>query len=149
MHARITILLAEDNPGDVFLVRRALEKHGLEVEVVVVEVFGEGAPQRASGKGPQLCKGDRAESYPLLESPTAVHGGQEGIADRAQRLGVSDVLDQREYLIETIGVSDDPREVNHQACGLESFHVANMRARAHIGYSHSESATRARSNESD
>ena len=37
MHARITILLAEDNPGDVFLVRRALEKHGLEVEVVVVE----------------------------------------------------------------------------------------------------------------
>jgi CheY-like chemotaxis protein len=37
MHAPITILLAEDNPGDVFLVRRALEKHGLEVELIVVE----------------------------------------------------------------------------------------------------------------
>ena len=31
-------MLAEDNPGDVFLVRRALEKHGLQdVELVVVE----------------------------------------------------------------------------------------------------------------
>jgi len=30
--------LAEDNPGDVFLVRRALEKHGLrDVELIVVE----------------------------------------------------------------------------------------------------------------
>jgi|ERR1019366_6692878 CheY-like chemotaxis protein len=37
MNAPITILLAEDNPGDVFLVRRALEKHGLKVELVVVE----------------------------------------------------------------------------------------------------------------
>lgn len=37
MHAPITILLAEDNPGDVFLVRRALEKHGLETELVIVE----------------------------------------------------------------------------------------------------------------
>jgi chemotaxis family two-component system response regulator Rcp1 len=38
MSSLITILLAEDNPGDVFLVRRALEKHGLrEVELVVVE----------------------------------------------------------------------------------------------------------------
>ncbi|HWF09128.1 MAG TPA: response regulator [Bryobacteraceae bacterium] len=38
MNSPITILLAEDNPGDVFLVRRALEKHGLqEVELVVVE----------------------------------------------------------------------------------------------------------------
>jgi CheY-like chemotaxis protein len=37
MHAPITILLAEDNPGDVFLVRRALEKHGLSVDLVVVE----------------------------------------------------------------------------------------------------------------
>jgi CheY-like chemotaxis protein len=38
MNSSITILLAEDNPGDVFLVRRALEKHGLEaVELVVVE----------------------------------------------------------------------------------------------------------------
>src|SRR3954465_6032738 len=38
MSSPITILLAEDNPGDVFLVRRALEKHGLqEVELVVVE----------------------------------------------------------------------------------------------------------------
>ncbi|MDP9054806.1 MAG: response regulator [Acidobacteriota bacterium] len=33
----ITILLAEDNPGDVFLVRRAIEKQGLPVELVVVE----------------------------------------------------------------------------------------------------------------
>jgi CheY-like chemotaxis protein len=38
MSSLITILLAEDNPGDVFLVRRALEKHGLQaVELVVVE----------------------------------------------------------------------------------------------------------------
>ena len=37
MISPITILLAEDNPGDVFLVRRALEKHGLEVQMIVVE----------------------------------------------------------------------------------------------------------------
>jgi CheY-like chemotaxis protein len=38
MSSLITILLAEDNPGDVFLVRRALEKNGLrDVELVVVE----------------------------------------------------------------------------------------------------------------
>jgi CheY-like chemotaxis protein len=38
MNSSITVLLAEDNPGDVFLVRRALEKHGLrDVELVVVE----------------------------------------------------------------------------------------------------------------
>ena len=38
MSSLITILLAEDNPGDVYLVRRALEKHGLrDVELVVVE----------------------------------------------------------------------------------------------------------------
>jgi CheY-like chemotaxis protein len=38
MSSPITILLAEDNPGDVFLVRRALEKHGLrDVELIVVE----------------------------------------------------------------------------------------------------------------
>ena len=38
MSSPITILLAEDNPGDVFLVRRALEKHGLrDAELVVVE----------------------------------------------------------------------------------------------------------------
>jgi CheY-like chemotaxis protein len=38
MNSPITILLAEDNPGDVFLVRRALEKNGLrDVELVVVE----------------------------------------------------------------------------------------------------------------
>ena len=37
MHAPITILLAEDNPGDVFLVRRAMEKNGLDVQLVVVE----------------------------------------------------------------------------------------------------------------
>jgi CheY-like chemotaxis protein len=38
MSLHITILLAEDNPGDVFLVRRALEKHGLrDAELVVVE----------------------------------------------------------------------------------------------------------------
>jgi CheY-like chemotaxis protein len=38
MSSPITILLAEDNPGDVFLVRRALEKNGLrDVELVVVE----------------------------------------------------------------------------------------------------------------
>jgi CheY-like chemotaxis protein len=38
MNSPITVLLAEDNPGDVFLVRRALEKHGLrDVELVVVE----------------------------------------------------------------------------------------------------------------
>jgi CheY-like chemotaxis protein len=37
MSLPITILLAEDNPGDVFLVRRALEKHGIQVELVVVE----------------------------------------------------------------------------------------------------------------
>jgi two-component system, chemotaxis family, response regulator Rcp1 len=35
--APFTILLAEDNPGDVFLVRRALEKHDLDVTLVVVE----------------------------------------------------------------------------------------------------------------
>jgi CheY-like chemotaxis protein len=38
MNSHITVLLAEDNPGDVFLVRRALERHGLrDVELVVVE----------------------------------------------------------------------------------------------------------------
>jgi len=37
MSSPITILLAEDNPGDVFLVRRALEKHGLQVDLIVVE----------------------------------------------------------------------------------------------------------------
>jgi len=37
MNSGITILLAEDNPGDVFLVRRALEKQGLGVQLVVVE----------------------------------------------------------------------------------------------------------------
>jgi CheY-like chemotaxis protein len=38
MSLPLTVLLAEDNPGDVFLVRRALEKHGLkEVDLVVVE----------------------------------------------------------------------------------------------------------------
>jgi CheY-like chemotaxis protein len=38
MNTVVTILLAEDNPGDVFLVRRALEKHGLgKVELVVVD----------------------------------------------------------------------------------------------------------------
>ncbi len=38
MNSPITILLAEDNAGDVFLVRRALQKHGLrEVELIVVE----------------------------------------------------------------------------------------------------------------
>ncbi len=35
--APITILLAEDNPGDVFLVRRALEKNDLDCKVIVVE----------------------------------------------------------------------------------------------------------------
>ena len=34
---RPKILLAEDNPGDIFLVRRALEKHNLDVELVVVQ----------------------------------------------------------------------------------------------------------------
>lgn len=38
MSLPVTILLAEDNPGDVFLVRRALSKHGLDdAELVVVE----------------------------------------------------------------------------------------------------------------
>jgi CheY-like chemotaxis protein len=37
MSAPFTILLAEDNPGDVFLVRRALEKHGLHINLIVVE----------------------------------------------------------------------------------------------------------------
>lgn len=37
IHAPFTILLAEDNPGDVFLVRRALEKQGLKVNLIVVE----------------------------------------------------------------------------------------------------------------
>jgi CheY-like chemotaxis protein len=37
MRSPITILLAEDNPGDVFLIRRALEKHGLEVRLEIVE----------------------------------------------------------------------------------------------------------------
>ncbi len=34
---RLTILLAEDNPGDVFLVRRALEKQALDFDLIVVE----------------------------------------------------------------------------------------------------------------
>lgn len=37
MRSPITILLAEDNPGDVFLIRRALEKHGLVARLEVVE----------------------------------------------------------------------------------------------------------------
>lgn len=35
MSETIRIFLAEDNDGDVFLVRRALEKHGLPYEMVV------------------------------------------------------------------------------------------------------------------
>lgn len=34
---RARILMAEDNPGDVFLVRRALEKHNLDVDLQVVQ----------------------------------------------------------------------------------------------------------------
>ena len=37
MHSPITILLAEDNPGDVFLVRRRSGKARSQVELVVVE----------------------------------------------------------------------------------------------------------------
>jgi CheY-like chemotaxis protein len=37
MRLPITILLAEDNPGDVFLIRRALEKHGLQAKLHVAE----------------------------------------------------------------------------------------------------------------
>jgi len=38
MSLPVRILLAEDNPGDVYLVRRALEKHGFrEVELTVVD----------------------------------------------------------------------------------------------------------------
>jgi CheY-like chemotaxis protein len=37
MCASVTILLAEDNPGDVFLVRRALEKNDLDCKLIVVE----------------------------------------------------------------------------------------------------------------
>src|ERR1700735_3375741 len=37
MCAPFTILLAEDNPGDVFLVRRALEKHDLDCRLIVIE----------------------------------------------------------------------------------------------------------------
>ena len=37
MRLPITILLAEDNPGDVFLIRRALEKHRLESKIHVVD----------------------------------------------------------------------------------------------------------------
>ncbi|MEO7143491.1 MAG: response regulator [Bryobacteraceae bacterium] len=33
----IVILLVEDNPGDVFLVRRALKKHGLPAELTIAE----------------------------------------------------------------------------------------------------------------
>jgi CheY-like chemotaxis protein len=36
LHMRPRIMLAEDNPGDVFLVRRALEMHELDVDLVVV-----------------------------------------------------------------------------------------------------------------
>ncbi len=36
-HGRVKILLAEDNSGDVFLVRRALQKHQIEHELTVVE----------------------------------------------------------------------------------------------------------------
>jgi DNA-binding response OmpR family regulator len=34
---QLRILLAEDNPGDVFLVRRALTKQGIQCELVTVE----------------------------------------------------------------------------------------------------------------
>jgi CheY-like chemotaxis protein len=38
MSLPVRILLAEDNPGDVYLVRRALEKHGFrDVELTVVD----------------------------------------------------------------------------------------------------------------
>jgi CheY-like chemotaxis protein len=37
MQTRRRIMLAEDNPGDVFLVRRALEMHELDVDLVVVQ----------------------------------------------------------------------------------------------------------------
>ena len=38
MSLSLTILLAEDNPGDVYLVRRALERHGFaDLDLVVVD----------------------------------------------------------------------------------------------------------------
>jgi DNA-binding response OmpR family regulator len=35
--SQLTILLVEDNPGDVFLVRRALVKHQIDCELITIE----------------------------------------------------------------------------------------------------------------
>ena len=51
------ILVAEDNPGDVFLIRRALERHGLKAELKVVE-DGQAALRfldRAESDDPEAC----------------------------------------------------------------------------------------------
>jgi chemotaxis family two-component system response regulator Rcp1 len=47
----VRIILAEDNPGDVFLVRRALEKKGIAHELIVA-VNGEEAMHLLQHEGP-------------------------------------------------------------------------------------------------
>jgi two-component system, chemotaxis family, response regulator Rcp1 len=61
MPTRYTVLLAEDNPGDVFLVRRALEKQGLDVNLVIVE-DGQAALQFI----------ERADADPAIDCPDLI-----------------------------------------------------------------------------
>jgi len=44
MKSPLVILLAEDNPGDVFLVREALREHRLEFELFVAETVTRSRP---------------------------------------------------------------------------------------------------------
>ncbi len=57
---RLRILLAEDNPGDVFLVRRALMKQGIVFELITVE-DGEAAMRYLDGLDASTDEHDRPD----------------------------------------------------------------------------------------
>jgi DNA-binding response OmpR family regulator len=111
--ARLRILLVEDNPGDVFLVRRALAKHEIDCDLVTVE-DGEAAlrylecpesSQQELGNGPDLILLDlnlpRRSGTQILEeltknpscrhAPVIILTSSDSARDRAEvlRLGAA------------------------------------------------------------
>jgi chemotaxis family two-component system response regulator Rcp1 len=75
MEHKVKILLAEDNDGDVFLVRRALEKRGLSHELVVAHNGEEALGWLHDHAG--TTNGDRAPDLILLDlNLPRVDGGQ-------------------------------------------------------------------------
>jgi CheY-like chemotaxis protein len=75
MEHKARILLAEDNDGDVFLVRRALEKRGLSHELVVARNGEEALSWLHAHAG--LVNGDRGPDLILLDlNLPRVDGGQ-------------------------------------------------------------------------